>query len=215
MSSINPEFVKRKREVDRVADNLKALLDNMLEMVVLLSDRFIVEYMNPNAMAAFGDLTGKTCLNHLCNTGERCKTNCPIQVIKSGGKQTEALETVIGQIHVEYTSAPFRGYLGDNLIMLVMRDITERVQNELQIAEFHENLGKVLQQKISELNETEKIQEKLFKEINLLKNKLQKKNYTDDMIGSSRKMAELRDMVYQVAESDATILITGESGTGK
>lgn len=215
MSSTNPEFITRKREADRIADNLKALLDNMLEMVVLLSEQFTIEYMNPNAISAFGDLTGKKCQKHLCSADERCRINCPVKLLKSGKKQTEALETVIDKIHVEYTSARFRGYLGDNLVLLVMRDITERVQNELQISEFHENLGKVLQQKISELNETEKMQEKLFKEINVLKSKLQKKTYTDDMIGSSRKMAELREMIDQVAESDATILITGESGTGK
>ncbi len=37
----------------------------------------------------------------------------------------------------------------------------------------------------------------------------------DKMVGSSRRMRELREMIHQVAGSDATITITGESGTGK
>ncbi|HDL98927.1 MAG TPA: sigma-54-dependent Fis family transcriptional regulator [Desulfobacteraceae bacterium] len=40
-------------------------------------------------------------------------------------------------------------------------------------------------------------------------------SHVDEMIGSSRKMRDLREMIEQVAASDATILITGESGTGK
>ena len=37
----------------------------------------------------------------------------------------------------------------------------------------------------------------------------------DIMVGESKKIRELREMIYQVADSDATILITGESGSGK
>ena len=35
------------------------------------------------------------------------------------------------------------------------------------------------------------------------------------MVGESKKIRDLREMIYQVADSDATILITGESGSGK
>jgi PAS domain S-box-containing protein len=215
VKSTNPEFSERRREVDRLACNWTALLDNMLEMVVLIGEDFIIEYMNPNAVSSFGDLRGKKCREHLCNAGDRCEKNCPVRQTLGGERPAEAQETKIGETYVEYTSVLFRGYRGDTLVMLVMRDISERIRHEMQMAEFHENLGVVLRDKISELHETEKIQEKLYKEINVLKKKLHKRNFTDDMIGSSRRMRDLREMVYQVAESDATILITGESGTGK
>ena len=191
------------------------MLDNMLEMVVLIGEDFIIEYMNPNAVSSFGDLRGKLCRENLCNAGDRCRQNCPVRQTLAGEKQTEVQETKIGEVYVEYTSVLFRGYRGDTLVMLVMRDISERIRHEIQMSEFHENLGTVLRDKISELDETEKVQEKLYKEINVLKKKLHKRSFADDMIGSSRRMRDLRDMVYQVAESDATILITGESGTGK
>jgi len=35
------------------------------------------------------------------------------------------------------------------------------------------------------------------------------------MVGESKKIRELREMIYQVADSDATIIVTGESGSGK
>lgn len=213
--SDNSEFSKRKREVDRLADNWTALLNNMLEMVLLIKDDNTIEFMNRSAIAAFGNLCAKNCRDFLCNGNDRCQNNCPVEHVMSGNSLAEAQETRIGKIFVEYTAVPFRGYLGDTLVMLVLRDITKRVHQKEKLVEFHENLEKVLEKKIQELNETEKIRKQLSQQVNVLQSRLQRKNYADEMIGSSRKMRDLRDMVGQVAESDATILITGESGTGK
>lgn len=55
----------------------------------------------------------------------------------------------------------------------------------------------------------------MSRQVNSLKSQLGHRHKADKMIGSSRKMRELREMIHQVAGSDATILITGESGTGK
>jgi transcriptional regulator with GAF, ATPase, and Fis domain len=133
----------------------------------------------------------------------------------SGKRKSGLEETRIGDVDVEYSFVPFQGYLGDRLVMMVMRDITERKLHEKELSSFHNNIEEILQQKISELKESEKTQQNLFREINVLKRKLQNKDQADEMIGTSRKMRELREMVDQVAGSDATILITGESGTGK
>jgi len=215
VDSANPNFHKRKREVDRLSDNWTALLDNMLEMVILIRNDNMIEFMNKSAISAFGDLRNKKCHDCLCNANDRCQNNCPVKQITSGKRQTEVLETQIGDINVSYTSVSFRGYRGDKLVMLVMRDITKRVHQAREIIEFHEDLESILHEKIQELRETEKIREQLSQQLNVLERKLQKKSYTDEMIGSSRQMRDLRGMIDQVAESDATILITGESGTGK
>lgn len=215
MESTNPKNHTRKREVDRLADNWTALLNNMLEMVVLLRDDHTIEFMNRNAVLAFGDLRSKDCRRHLCNEDNRCRTKCPIDHVISNNPSTEPQETMIGEMYVEYTATTFRGYLGDKLVMMVMRDITKRVQQKQELAEFHGNLEKILQNKIQELRETEKIRKKLSKQVNVLQKELKKKKYSDEMIGSCKTMCHLWDMIDQVAESDATILITGESGTGK
>ena len=60
-----------------------------------------------------------------------------------------------------------------------------------------------------------KVRKKLLNEVNVLKKELGKVNKSDKMIGRSNAIKKIRDMISQVAESDATILITGESGTGK
>lgn len=215
METLNQELLKTKEEINRLVRNWRALLDVMPEMVVLIREDCIIEYMNPSAIIAFGDLCTKDCRLHLCNSGDRCEKSCPVKLAAKGKSQAGVEETRIGDVDVEYSFAPFHGYMGDRLVMLVMRDVVERKLHEQELASFHNNIEEILQQKISELKESEKTQHNLFQEINVLKRKLQNKDQTDEMIGSSRKMRELRELVDQVAESDATILVTGESGTGK
>lgn len=48
-----------------------------------------------------------------------------------------------------------------------------------------------------------------------LKNKLSEKNKISNIIGNSNRMQEVYDMVHRVVDSNATVLLRGESGTGK
>ena len=209
------ELQKNKDEIDRLASNWRAFLDIMPEMIALIGDDYIVQYMNPGAIRAFGDCCGKLCSKSLCNADDRCKVYCPVDFALSGKKQPGLDETRIGDMDVEYSYIPFQGYKGDKLVMMVMRDITERKFHEHELVNFHSNIEEILQQKIKELKESEDVRNSLSREVNLLQKRLEHKEQTDEMIGSSRKMAVLRDTINQVADSDATILITGESGTGK
>ena len=51
--------------------------------------------------------------------------------------------------------------------------------------------------------------------MNYLKKETERFVGQEKMIGESKPIQALRDMIHQVADSNATILITGESGTGK
>lgn len=57
--------------------------------------------------------------------------------------------------------------------------------------------------------------EKLKDENLLLANKLQEYEQIPEMIGDGKKMKELTRLIHKVARTDATVLILGESGTGK
>lgn len=79
-------------------------------------------------------------------------------------------------------------------VMTVMRDMTELIK---------------LKEK---LEKTEKKNEKYLNELNYLRNKyLENENF----IGESPKMAAIKELVNYVAKTEATILITGETGSGK
>lgn len=61
----------------------------------------------------------------------------------------------------------------------------------------------------------EKEREKLANENILLKRELKKKFHPANMIGESKRMADVYESIEQVSQSKATVMIRGESGTGK
>lgn len=204
------------QEVTRLGENWRSLLEAIPEMVFLVKDDLTVEYMNRFAVDTLGDLRGHSCRDCLCNSGDRCRTLCPVTLTLAGKWHSQrSFEAQIGEMDVEYNCVPFQGYANDRLVMLLMRDISVRKRHEREIASFYENIEEVLQAKIKMLKESEGTRRLLLREVNVLKQKLQKVAEGDQMIGSSKQLQKVREIIYQVADSEATILITGESGTGK
>jgi len=58
-------------------------------------------------------------------------------------------------------------------------------------------------------------QVKLTSECNYLKGRLEKITRFDDIIGQGPAMQKIFDLILEVADSDAAVLLTGETGTGK
>jgi len=58
-------------------------------------------------------------------------------------------------------------------------------------------------------------QRKLKQENILLKRVLKKKYGFENMVGKSKKMIEIYNLIEKIAGTDSTVLVTGESGTGK
>ena len=67
-------------------------------------------------------------------------------------------------------------------------------------------------QRIQRVNEE---QEALHQENRKLRRELSARNRIEEIIGNSSRMQEVFDMVHRVADSNATVLLRGESGTGK
>lgn len=204
-----PTISSTQEEIDRLSTNWRTLLDAMPEMVFLISARNTVEYMNRSAQQRFG----KTCPDNV--TADLSVTGTDQETDGTDLQVSKVQEAVVADIPVEYSSVPFVGYTGERLTMVMMRDISRRKAREEELRMFNENIEGILQQKIAELQEAEVMRKRLSRQVISLKSQLGHRHKADKMVGSSRKMRELREMIHQVAGSDATILITGESGTGK
>ncbi len=209
------ELQKTKDELNRVIRNRAAFYEIMSDMFFLIRGDYIIEDMNKSAIDTFGDWRGKRCFEVMHHRREPCDTVCPVHLSRQGKTNNELIEKKIGDIYVEYTFAPFEGYQGDTLVMMAMRNITTRKQHELEIAEFNTNIERILEQKIRDLKESEQTRDLLVQEISILKKELSRIQKPDEMVGESKAIRELREMIYQVADTNATVLITGESGTGK
>jgi len=202
-----------QEEVDRLSTNWRTLLDAMPEMVFLLKSDCSVQYMNRSAKACFGN----PCPPDVCESLTTIGSNCREKLLNSSKRPVDGTiaETLVGATPVEYSSVPFIGYTGEKLIMLVMRNITQRKNFERELLQFNTSIETILEQKISELQASEEMRLRLSRQVNSLMSQLGHHHKADKMVGRSRKMRELREMIHQVSGSDATILITGESGTGK
>ncbi len=73
----------------------------------------------------------------------------------------------------------------------------------------------LLAQSVSRLQAANAERESLLNENKILKRALTEKYQVDNLIGKSSRMLEVFDMVLRVANSHATVLLRGESGTGK
>jgi len=212
VSDSNNELQKTRDEVNRLVKNWRTLLDAMPIMVFLVREDFVIEYQNRTAIACFGDLRNQICGDDM----RQALDDTRFQASSGSSEPQEVLvETTIQGIVVEYSVVPFASYSEKDMVLLVMRDITLRKQNEKELLNFNTNIEDILKHKIVELEESQETRKRLASQINSLKNQLGYHHDADRMVGSSQALRELREMVHQVAKSDATILITGESGTGK
>jgi transcriptional regulator with PAS, ATPase and Fis domain len=81
-------------------------------------------------------------------------------------------------------------------VITIIRDLTELIELNRKLAEA----------------EAEK--RKYFKELNYLKGSQGKQVY-NELVGTSPSMEKVKKLISSVAQTDATVLITGETGTGK
>ena len=169
LEHLTTELSATKKEIDRLVKNRSLFYEIMSDMVLILNNQYKIEDMNSIAINSFGDLRGTQCFKALHNKEKPCVKNCPIQLIGSKTKHDEYLEAKIAGLSVQYSFVPYKGYQGDELIMLIMRDVTILKRSKRTIHQFDTNLSHVLQQKIKGLKESEEVRKQLAQEVNVLK----------------------------------------------
>ncbi len=73
----------------------------------------------------------------------------------------------------------------------------------------------LISQTVERIQRVNEEQEALRLENSRLKRELSARNKIEEIVGNSSRMQEVYDMVQRVADSNATVLLRGESGTGK
>lgn len=76
-------------------------------------------------------------------------------------------------------------------------------------------LSSIIAQSVVRIQKVNRETEELFTENLKLKRELSGKNKIDDIIGNSSRMQDVYQMIHRVVDSTATVLLRGESGTGK
>jgi len=101
---------------------------------------------------------------------------------------------------VEITNHVFE-YEGREFRCSIVRNITDRLKKRQEV--------------LDALSEVERLKNQLEEENNYLKEEIKLTSNFDEIISKNKAFHKILHQVEQVANSDATVLITGESGTGK
>ncbi len=206
-----------QQEVSRLAQNSKMLFDLFPDMLLIIKDDFVIERMNAAAVNTLAKQQGLKCYQAIMGRQNPCDAElCPFTCLRNKEQCGKIIERKLNDnFYIEYTYVPFEGYRQDSLILVIIRDITQKKLHEIELEKYSTDIEKVLLEKIAVLQANEREREQLSHEINYLKKETERLADRDRMIGESNHIRMLRETIYQVAESNATILITGESGTGK
>jgi len=90
--------------------------------------------------------------------------------------------------------------------------ISEQANTDLQ---FLTVLSGLIAQTVMRIQAVNQEKEELHTENLKLKRELSQKNRINDIVGNSSRMQDVFEMVHRVVDSNATVLLRGESGTGK
>ncbi len=90
--------------------------------------------------------------------------------------------------------------------------LTEQANTDLQ---FLTVLSGLIAESAVRIQSVNQEKENLYSENLKLKRELSEKNRINDIIGNSSKMQDVYEMIHRVVDSNATVLLRGESGTGK
>jgi len=101
----------------------------------------------------------------------------------------------------ESAGKPFKTASGEIRTVIASRDITERIEAEQDLK--------------NALSEVEMLKNRLEAENVYLQEEIKTEYNFDEMIGKSKELKMVLRTVEQVAPTDTTVLITGETGTGK
>jgi PAS domain S-box-containing protein len=109
----------------------------------------------------------------------------------------------------EASAAMIKDAFGRNKAMFgIIRDITERKKMEEKLKQYSKDLEQKVQQRTQELKYVQK-------EVDSLRKQIKKSRRYPEIIGNSPEILHVIDLVNQIARTDSTILIYGETGSGK
>ena len=205
--SIGDDVTEVRQAQQALADEkarMDVVLSNLNTGLALMDKDLTVVWVNQKTRQAlsWGDPVGKKCFTFAENRSDPCKGCGALMTLKDGEiHETERLN-----------STNNRWYL------IISMPIKDEHGNVVQVLESSTD--------ITDRKELEAARDQAMQELETLKNQLEEENLQlredlllnkdfEEIVGQSNAILYVLERVKQVAETDATVLIQGETGVGK
>lgn len=197
------EYEKREAQ-----ERYRALIEHSYDIIVETNINGTLLYINPtfNEIMGYeqGELLGHSVFEHIHKDDAPtaiAQFSQAINEFRRGTATYRFMQKSGDYRWVESVGSPFRTATGEVRTVISSRDITERMESE-----------KKLQEAFTEI---ELLKDKLEKENIYLKKEIELTHSHADIIGESKAIKSALNQIEQVAATDATVFLTGETGTGK
>lgn len=211
------------------------ILDSITSNVIITDEQFKITYLNPAAEKMLGmqikDVQGKNLFEvKLQGIGLELEKNLR-QVFDEGSTfRVKAMQYQSPTYEVRYFDLAYMPLLDKQNkpigIISIGNDVTKRVGEERKLIEhqhgLEEEMDKEKQDWVSNKTEFENHIENLKallseskSEIDLLRFEVEEKYKFHNIIAKNKRMREIINLIPRIADSDSTVLISGETGTGK
>ncbi|MDD5132653.1 MAG: PAS domain S-box protein [bacterium] len=125
-------------------ESLDLVLANMNEGIMVVNEKYQIEYMNQSLRAHFGNQIGKKCYQTISHQNYPCHL-CPVrEIIKKHHRyfETATVKDKHGQVY-EIEAFPIRDSNGRKKVVEIVRDITEKYNNTAKLLEQEQFLANI------------------------------------------------------------------------
>jgi PAS domain S-box-containing protein len=193
--------LRQEREVRAREEQLATLLETTMDAILVLDAGLKVVRVNPAALRLFGgtieDLIGESLNDFLAkDSAARVARFAQDLATRPAGKQQMWVTQDFVVRRWDHSVFPAEATLsrfenrGRVFFTLILRNVDERVEAERQI-------------------------QLLMQDVEYLREAVRELPGHEDLLGRSEAMRAVFAAIKQVAQTDTTVLITGETGTGK
>ena len=193
--------IRREKDIVEREQKLDRLVGSAMDAIIELDDQLLVTRVNQSAVGLLGmtdaEVVGQPLVSFLAEPSQARLTEISLETLKlPAGKRSQWIAGGLQVITHEGSEVPVEATLssfdisGKHYFTLIVRDVNERIEAEKRIT--------------SLTNETE-----------YLKQQLDKLQSSTKIIGKSKSIQQVFQAITQVAQTDASVLILGETGTGK
>ncbi len=199
----------------------KNILNSITSNIIITDKDFIISYINPAAEKTFGiqaqETEGKSLFeSKLQGLGVDLENNLK-RVLETGCtfhvKAVQYLTPANEARFLERTYMPLRNERNEITgLIAIGKDVTPQVIQERKQLEYQQGVRHRFEDQISKLEARLAGSEA---EVDLLRYEIEESYKFHKLIAKNKKMRQIFNLISRIADSDSTVFLSGETGTGK